>query len=173
MWKYVICFGLPSIKNLNTSLCRTISTAFKSNKNDNKIALVFISGGEGSRTPVQYKFHINFYIVSLLLLILQTKLFVFPNVRAITLIDLLSSGRTTLSDYRSQYNWVKRFIQPLSPKRRVLIQKYRQLKCDLFLNWPLDQPVDAIYTSIYLSKPLRPLILFFLLVLDRKILCSV
>ena len=35
-------------------------------------------GGEGSRTPVQYKFHINFYIVSLLLLILQTKLSVFP-----------------------------------------------------------------------------------------------
>ena len=47
----------------------------------------------------------------------------------------------------------------------MLIQKYRQLKCDLFLNWPLDQPVDAIYTSIYLSIPVRPLILFFLLVL--------
>ena len=74
----------------------------------------------------------------------------------ITLIDLLNLGRTTLSDYRSQHNWVKRFIQPLSPKRRVLIQKYRQLKSDLFLNWPLDQPVDAIYTSIHLSKPVRP-----------------
>lgn len=38
----------------------------------------YTDGGEGNRTPVQYKFHINFYIVSLLLLILQTKLFVFP-----------------------------------------------------------------------------------------------
>ena len=85
VWKYVTCFGLPSIKNLNTSLCRTISTAFKSNKNDNKIALVFISGGEGSRTPVQCKFHINFYIVSLLLLILQTKLFVFPTSKCLHL----------------------------------------------------------------------------------------
>ena len=36
------------------------------------------SGGEGSRTPVQYKFQVSFYIVSLLLLILQTKLSVFP-----------------------------------------------------------------------------------------------
>ena len=78
LWKYTIFFGLPSIKNLHTWLCRTISTAFKNNRNDNRIALVFISGGEGSRTPVQCKFHINFYIVSLLLLILQTKLFVFP-----------------------------------------------------------------------------------------------
>ncbi len=68
LWKYVICFGLPSIKNLNTSLCRTISTAFKSNKNDNKIALVFISGGEGSRTPVQYLFHYIFYKFSPLLI---------------------------------------------------------------------------------------------------------
>ena len=114
LWKYTTCFGLPSIKNLNTWLCRTISTAFKNNRNDNRIALVFISGGEGNWTPVQYKFHINFYIVSLLLLILQTKLFVFPNVRTITSIDPISSGRTSLSDYRSQPNWARRFRQPPS-----------------------------------------------------------
>ena len=126
--QYVMCFGLPSIKNDNPlfPLIKLGTTNIKYNNNNNTV--VFISGGEGSRTPVQCKFHINFYIVSLLLLILQTKLFVFPNVRTITLIDLLSSGRTTLSDYRSQHNWVKRFMQPLSPKRRVLIQKYRQLK---------------------------------------------
>ena len=114
VWKYVILFGLPSIKNLSIWLCRNISAAFKSNRNDNRITLIFISGGEGSRTPVQYKFHINFYIVSLLLLILQTKLFVFPNVRTTTPIDPFTLGRTTLSDYRSQPNWVRRFRQPPS-----------------------------------------------------------